>query len=380
MMINLWLLVHREVKTHLLDRRVISILILTTVLLYPGLIIGGTYFQQQQVTNAEFHVPRLSVEGDFHTLSQIITPPTIKIVATSNAIKLLKKGELEGVLHIVKLANGQYQFSYQYNNMDVRSLAGLNKITTWIEQLKTTLVQDTLESHHINNDLLTPLIFQVKTISTEQTPNPLMDALPYFIVVGIIVGAMAVGVDITAGEKERATLISLLVSRNTRWQIAIGKMITTSVFGVIASVLSLVGMLFAFMISARILNQNTNPLIDGKTMVLLIIELLPLVFFISTIITLIGVYSKSVKEANSFIMPLNMTIIFAGLIGSTIDKDHSSSIFIPVLNNVLAIKQILQHNIDMLFITQTIVISLIYTCIVMYVCVRFFKSEKVIFR
>ena len=180
--------------------------------------------------------------------------------------------------------------------------------------------------------------------------------LPYFITILLFAGAMGLGVDMITGEKERGTMASLLVTPVKRSSIVLGKVFAMG--GNIGD---------GFKIS-----------MDVKQIIMLGALLIALSFLYSTLIALVSVFAKSMKEASSYIMPMYMLILVIGL--STMfsfGNTPESSYWIPVYNSSVVLKEILTQEVTILHYVITLLMTFGMGVILTGVIVKAFESEKV---
>ncbi|MGR5980715.1 hypothetical protein ACT7DJ_33720 [Bacillus cereus] len=158
-----------------------------------------------------------------------------------------------------------------------------------------------------------------------------------------------------------------------------GKYYLLVFFGLITSLLTLLGFVLSSFISVHTLNIQGQFYIDSKTFLLLLINLIPIAIFLSTTIVVLGMISKNIKEANSYIMPLYIAVVFIGFMSSMIEKNLDLKFsFLPIMNSVLSIKNILTDKISIVFLTYSCLSTIIYTIIMMLICINLFKKEKYI--
>lgn len=131
------------------------------------------------------------------------------------------------------------------------------------------------------------------------------------------------------------------------------------------------------LISANMLDMENLINIDIVNFFLLLTILFPISLFFSNIILILGIFSKNVKEANSYIMPLYIVIIFVGFISTMMEKGTDLKLaLIPVVNSVLSIKSILINEISTSFISISILSTIFYTILLMMIFIQLFKKEK----
>ena len=175
--------------------------------------------------------------------------------------------------------------------------------------------------------------------------------LPYFITILLFAGAMGIGTDMIAGEKERGTMASLLVAPIKRSSIVLGKV-------------------FA--------GENLNISLNANQIAMLAVLLIGVAFLYSTMIALTSVFAKTIKEATTYVMPLYMVVLVVGLMtmfatGNTDGKMY----YIPVYNISLVLKGILSHEVTMAQYGVTVAMTFAIGFLLVGIIVKAFESEKV---
>lgn len=204
--------------------------------------------------------------------------------------------------------------------------------------------------------------------------------LPYFVTVFLFAGAMGIGVDMIAGEKERGTMYSLLVTPIQRSSIVLGKVFSLMTISGISAVIYVTAMAVAAntVFKDRMSGGSFQLSIQAKQILMLGILLLFMSFLYSTIIALISVFAKTVKEAGTYIMPAYMLVLIIGLISMfSTGKPQEHLWFVPLYNNAMAIQGIMSREITLFQYGITAVETLALGAILTGLVVKAFESEKV---
>ncbi len=234
-------------------------------------------------------------------------------------------------------------------------------------------------------------LLDAMTVSTviltkdEQSNSQFMKMLlPYMVVLMLFAGVMSVGVDAIAGEKERGTLSSMLISPVKRSEIAIGKIISMAILSSISAAVTTVSMIGAFLVMGN--SGGFESMAGGVSfsfaqIIELLLTMLALVMLYVGIIALIAVYSPNTKAASSIISPLYPLIIIMGMM--TMFRTGKETPFyhyaVPVYGNALAISDICSNELSVgnFFISFccTLAVGIVITVLV----TRAFNDEKLMF-
>lgn len=210
--------------------------------------------------------------------------------------------------------------------------------------------------------------------------------LPMLLIIFAFSGVMGIVPDSIAGEKERGTMATLLVTPVKRHNLALGKLISVSIISLVSAVSSFLGTILSLpflgssqMSSISFSNLNYSPL-DYLYILLIIITMILL--FVG-MLSIVSAVAKSVKEANSYSTPIMIVVLVIAIISMFNARGGDSSIslyFIPVYNCALSLSNILAYNVNLIGILITIISNIVYTVLLAVVIARLFNSERVMFR
>lgn len=194
-------------------------------------------------------------------------------------------------------------------------------------------------------------------------------------------GCMAVAPESIAGEKERGTLATMLVTPVKRSHIAVGKIISLSCISLLSGISSFLGLILS-------LPNLMQGVFDGMDLSMFNAGhyLMTLGVMLSTVLLLVGLISvvsalaKSVKEANSYVGPMNIVVLVVGLLSSFVGAGTSPFLYlIPVFNSAMLITDVMSLAVTPLNFVITLVSNIVYACALVFVLARMFKSERIMF-
>ena len=184
------------------------------------------------------------------------------------------------------------------------------------------------------------------------------------------------------GEKERGTMASLLVTPVKRSSIVLGKVFALMALTGISSVIYVAAMVACMPIMAKTMGGNIGDgfkiSMDVKQIIMLGALLIALSFLYSTLIALVSVFAKSMKEASSYIMPVYMLILILGIATMFTTQNIENWYYaVPVFNTALALQGILTGDVSVMQYAVTLAETLILGMILITVIAKAFESEKV---
>lgn len=206
--------------------------------------------------------------------------------------------------------------------------------------------------------------------------------LPMLIIMFLFSGAMSIGPDSIAGEKERGTIATLLVTPVKRSEIAIGKVLSLSVISMFSATSSFVGIMLSLPKLLQMEDSNMSINIYGiSDFIMLFTVLLATVLVIVGIISVISAYAKTIKEASMLILPFYFLSVVMGM-STMFSGEAHSNIFIyliPLYNSINIIISILTFEVVASQYILTIISSLVYVSIFILILNKLFQSEKIMF-
>ena len=183
-----------------------------------------------------------------------------------------------------------------------------------------------------------------------------------------------------AGEKERGTIATLLVTPMKRSSFALGKIISLSSIALLSGLSSFTGTMLSMPGLLGAANLDTS-FYTAKDYALLLGVILSTVLLLVSLISVISAFSKSIKEATTICSPLNILTIVVSLV-PMLENDILGKAWmfcIPFLNSVLCMNSIFSFKTNIIYIVISIISNILYTVILTFLLTRIFNSEKAMF-
>ena len=313
---------------------------------------------------------------------------TVKMVPTVEAgIKLIQEEKAKLVLNPLPLTtDGQIRFEAYYDpkqqtgnlalNGMQQALAQVNK-DALVATLKEKMIPETAAEHF-------KLIPKEVKVGEKGAGELIVSLLPYMVVLFAFSGGMSMAADLVAGEKDKNTLETLLITPVGRNQIVIGKFLSLATVCFLSSSSCLLGMVIASRLPGNEEMFKGGFGVTPIAAVTIIVMLIPMVAFFASVLIAVSSYAKNPREAQTYLAILNfiviMPAIFSQVIGLT---DLGSKLWInaiPVLNIANNIRAALLGKTDWTAVTITVVVSAIIAGIAIRVAVALFNREEVLVR
>lgn len=205
--------------------------------------------------------------------------------------------------------------------------------------------------------------------------------VPMLMMIFLFSGCMAVAPESIAGEKERGTIATLLVTPVNRSHLALGKIISLSVIAILSGLSSFLGTMLSL---PKLMggSQGMDASVYGiQDYVMLLLVILSTVLVIITVISIVSAFAKNVKEATGWVTPIMIISMLVGVTSmvDSLSKTEPVWFLIPLYNSVQSMNGIFSLNMNTTNIVVTVISNLVYSVIGVFVLTKMFDSEKVMF-
>ena len=207
--------------------------------------------------------------------------------------------------------------------------------------------------------------------------------IPMLIIMMLFSGTMAIAPSAIAGEKERGTFATLLVTPMKRSELALGKIVSLSSIALLSGLSSFAGIALSLpkMISASSESIDIPFNYTTNDYVALLLVILASVLIMASAVSLLSALAKDVKNAGTMITPFMLVIMLAGLLPmfQTSTPDNLAVYLIPFYNSIEVMTDVFAHSLRWTPVLITLVSDIAYTGIAVYGLTRMFNSEKIMF-
>jgi len=296
-------------------------------------------------------------------------------------------------IHVRKESGGEglgLDVVLYYDQTNQFAAIAASRVRAFFEDYLKTVVNEKMValSGRTFDELSPPLTIAVEDIATGESFGRMILSrlLPYFMVLAILTGAMGLGAEITAGEKERNTIATLLVSQLSRTQIVLGKFFAVLTVSLMSSLLSAAGL----MIGIRFFGGGLVPAGTGAAPVFtldlsafgwMLVVLVPLAVILAALVIIVGSFARSQKEASTYLLPIYMGIVLVGMMSMTGSVTFEGTRFlIPIANALYALQDIILGDVTAGDILLTLGANLVCGVLLIAAAVRLFRREAVLFR
>ena len=210
--------------------------------------------------------------------------------------------------------------------------------------------------------------------------NLMLSMVPMLLIIIIYSSCLTVAPESIAGEKERGTLATILATPARRRDMALAKVLSVTIFGVLGAGVTFLGMMLSL---PNIMDSDVNLMASygaGDYLMILLVIISTVLVFIS-LLSVMSAYAKSVKEANSYATPFMIVSMVLGLsslfTGGAVESFYYY--LIPVFNTAQGLTGLFTGAVSVINITVTVMANIAFSLILVGLLAKMFSSERIIF-
>lgn len=400
----------KELRDSLRDRRTLLSMIVIPTLVMPLLFFSIGVVMTKVVRQAQAETPTVMIIGGEDSpgvRAKIAADRKVKVVpTTADWRQLISDKKIRTAVEIpagfeAGLAAGAAPAVtiYTYEG-EMKSGMGASQVERVLRELREATVAARLAERGVPVALTKPFeLTRANVAPPEKVGGNLIGGfIPYIIIILCFTGAMYPAMDLTAGEKERGTMETLLCSPVGRVDIVMGKFLMVLTASIATMVMSLVSMAGTFVVGGSYFAGKMSgagaaggggtptiggivPLLDPLGVVGVFAMILPVAVLFSAVLLAVALFAKSYKEAQSYVSPLIFVVLMPAMVGMLPGVDLNVSLaLVPILNLSLVCKEMLSGVWHWNYIALIFGSSCAYAGLALWLAVRMFNREDVIFR
>lgn len=381
---NIFTIIKKELRRIFTDKRMLAGLILPGVFIYLIYSLMGGVMTKNFTAKDDYEY-KIVIFNEPEEYATLHTSEKYKIKAIKEGYTIeeakdkLSKNEVEMVIvyeddfEAKKASETKPNVSLYYNSTSVES----GEIYAYYAQTYSILATNKTYNFYVNetNDVF--------NLATKEDTSAMMikKLVPFLLIVFLFSGCMSVATESIAGEKERGTIATLLVTPVKRRDIALGKVISLAISAMLSSLSSFLGVVLSFPKLVENTGNITLSMYGLATYIEIFALMIVTVLFFTAVLSIISTFAKSVKEASQYALPVMVVVMMLAIpsmMGSGI-ADIYALYFVPVLNVIKCMTAIFSLEFNLLNFITTIVSNIVYISVGIYILTRMFNSERIMF-
>lgn len=206
--------------------------------------------------------------------------------------------------------------------------------------------------------------------------------MPLLLMIFLYSGCAAVAPESIAGEKERGTIATMLITPIRRSDVALGKILALALIAMISAASSTIGTVLALpKMMGGVTDEVSADIYGVQDYLLLAAVIFSTVLVLVTLISLLSALAKTIKEAQTYVMPVMLVVMGLGIVGMFGGgaSQELSSYCIPLYNSVQCMIGVFSFSALPLGVAATVGVNAAVTLLGVLILARMFNSEKIIF-
>ncbi len=377
------------------DKRTIFSTIILPFILYPLLFIGTVSLMSRQTLKLEEQGATIALVDSVKTDATTVIIEELKHIKhfnyvpyTAESDKQYKNKYVNAMIALTDSIQSEgipvYKVRITLDKSTDRGKMIIDKLAKSLKTSEEVILKKRLAEKGISTEIISTLnIVQNDTSTSQKKLGSILGAiLPYLLIMLLVAGASVVAGDLVAGEKERKTLETLIVSSAHRNEIVLGKYLTVITFALINVAVNLISLYFSM---RNIASQSGLQMagvkfpLDG--FLILFLALIPLATLYAAVLLSISTFSRNMKEARSYEQPIILVSMLLAMSSFFPAFELNNGLaLIPVINISLLFKAVMMSDYKLMHLFLTIGSTLVLDVIAIFVTIKLFNNESVLFR
>ena len=390
---RIWTVAAKELIDTLRDSRTLVLAIVLPLVLYPVIFLTIGRVSAANELRQKAAKLQVAIVGapDAPSLAKVLAESEQLIVLPAQVDPSAVKDHVVDVMldvppaHESKiLAGGVSTIRVYYDETDALSRRARDQVEAGLIRYQQALLAAELVRLGGNQRLLdSPQSERVNVATAQDMGAYILGTLvPYLLVLLIASAASHIAIDTTAGEKERSTLETILVSAASRCELLLGKFLATFITAVVAGVMGLLGLVLTLLapMSVQAFSGQDIALPLWSVGVLLLM-ILPVALLMSSILLAFGCFARSAREGQTFATYFVMCVAVLAVMAVVTDVEPNKQLLLmPIVGTTQVQRQILSGSAEPSDIALTILSTLVVGGISLGLAIRLFANERVMFR
>lgn len=399
---------NKEIREILRDRRTLALAVLVPLLLVPVMSIIGAWvgLQVEPKVSSDHLTVVLNTHANLNDLPALISNDEKLTIQWVNDVTLVEKpisnGDAELGITLVDNVEQPQTLALEIIYPRLASHHQREDVRQLIDKINDLARASGIKQLNISNEqrdlLLYPLQVTERSLAVENDARNIFGAslgafaLMLLLIYGIT-GSSMYAFDLTVGEKDRGTLETLLMVPQERLALVLGKLLAILNVSVITAISGVAGIALAIIASSSLggEQQSTDATITAfysfvdsisfLDVLVMSAYFLPILISLCALLMMIGIYSRSEREAKAFIMPLMALIVLPVAVSQgSLDEFPLGFMFIPFLNDVFGLRGHFNGLAGSAWLPVTTIVNLITAAITITLCCAMFRRESVLMR
>ncbi len=387
----------KELRETFRDWRVILSVFISPLLVTPLLLAVMGFFVGQKTVNDQTEVLKVALveESSMPALRQQIEADGTLALTVLESTQGIEASVLDRTIRAALVVpsgaaealalNQRVELQAYFDVSNEKSNTAHGRLQRAVRQFDAETISQRLEDRDLPEAFVEPTWIENHNLASETATGGFILGiiLPYVVILTASFGGMTSAFDLIAGEKEKGTLETLLVSPASRREIIVGKLGAVCLISALAGLCAIAGMVAALELGTRTMGDllPTEIAISYSSIAAMLLVIIPLTLTTSALLLVISAFARNPKEAQAYVFPFMIVVIVPAMLSFILPAEGGWQLsLVPILNTAMVMKQVLSGMIRPDFIAIATISSLLYAAAALRLVVSLFEREKILFR
>jgi sodium transport system permease protein len=391
----------KELREWLRDRRTLISTVLVPLLAFPILIGGMLSLSTMLIGQAKKDVPKIMIirgEDSPAVVDALRANKEIEVVPyASNWKDQISEKQIRAAVEIPEGFQASLEnatpaaVQIDYYEGEIKSEFGADHAEKSLKDYRDQVIKKRLESKNLPVSLISPFDTKKQNIAPPEKVGGATFGgfIGYMVILLCMTGAIYPAIDLTAGEKERGTMETILSSPVSRLDLVLGKFCLVLSAALATASLSVLSMGVSFSLIRHFGGSSGG---RGEAVQLLFqlgpqavlsvfLMALPLAVLFSAVLMTIALFAKTYKEAQSYLTPMTFLVVIPAVASLLPGVELTPKLaLVPILSTSLVCKEIMTGNYHWGSMALIFGSSCVYGAAAIFIAVKTFQRESVLFR
>lgn len=367
---HVWLTFAKEIREALRDRRTLAVMILLPLVVYPLLSLLAAQVAMGREKSREARPSQIAFSGNGPARDalepRLRQNPTLFVLLPQGSPAEVESGALDGLIQA--------------------DASRVDKLTLLFDASRdeSRIAQERLGElvTKVLPDGCAPTLAMKSTSLAPQARLGgylLSKALPLFVVLMVLLGAFYPAIDVTAGERERGTLETVLCAPIQRLDLMFGKVLAVAALATLTGLLNLASMAITLLQILRLTSETVVLDVPWGQALLSSLVILPTSILCASAFVALGATTRTFKEAQSVMLPVYFLTVAPALAGSIGDYRLAGiTTWVPGMNLTLLARDLLVGRATWTGVASTLLATAAFSAIALIAAARVYASERLV--
>jgi sodium transport system permease protein len=391
----------KELTEWLRDRRTLISTVLVPLLAFPILIGGMISLSTMLIGQAKKDVPKVMIihgQDSPAVVDALKANKELEVVPYADNWKdQISEKQIRAAVEIpegfqASLEKGiPVAVQIDYYEGEIKSEFGADHAEKSLKDYRDEVIKKRLEAKNLPVSLISPFDTKKQNIAPPEKVGGATFGgfIGYMVILLCMTGAIYPAIDLTAGEKERGTMETILSSPVSRLDLVLGKFCLVLSAALATASLSVLSMGVSFSLirhfggSSGSRGEAVQLLfqLGPRAVLSVFLMALPLAVLFSAVLMTIALFAKTYKEAQSYLTPMTFLVVIPAVASLLPGVELTPKLaLVPILSTSLVCKEIMTGTYHWGSMALIFGSSCVYGAAAIFIAVKTFQRESVLFR